>query len=78
MYVCVYGSVYNSPCLWEGCVCLCTGSSCVGVGYCFQREDFVVGCSVCSAGRSLGFSMSMFVSGICDQTSNISDYGVEV
>ena len=47
MYVCVYGSVYNSPCLWEGCVCLCTGSSCVGVGYCFQREDFVVGCSVC-------------------------------
>ena len=30
-----------------------------------------------SAGRSLGFSLSMFVSDICDQTSNISDYGVE-
>ena len=31
-----------------------------------------------SAGRSLGFSLSMFVSDICNQTSNISDYGVEV
>ena len=30
-----------------------------------------------SAGRSLGFSLSMFVSDTCDQTSNISDYGVE-
>ena len=31
-----------------------------------------------SAGRSLGFSLSMFVSDICNQTSNIFDYGVEV
>ena len=31
-----------------------------------------------SAGRSLGFSVSMFVSDICNQTSNIADYGVEV
>ena len=31
-----------------------------------------------SAGRSLGFSLSMFVSDICNQTSDISDYGVEV
>ena len=31
-----------------------------------------------SAGRSLGFSVSMFVSDICNRTSNISDYGVEV
>ena len=31
-----------------------------------------------SAGRSLGFFLSMFVSDICNQTSNISDYGVEV
>ena len=31
----------------------------------------------CSAGRSLGFSLSMFVSDICDQASNISDCGVE-
>ena len=31
-----------------------------------------------SAGRSFGFSVSMFVSDICNQTSNISDYGVEV
>ena len=30
-----------------------------------------------SAGRSLGFSMSMFVSDICDQTLNISNYGVK-
>ena len=32
----------------------------------------------CSAGRSLGFFLSKFVSDICNQTSNISDYGVEV
>ena len=31
-----------------------------------------------SAGRSLGFFLSKFVSDICNQTSNISDYGVEV
>ena len=31
-----------------------------------------------SAGRSLGFSVSMFVSDICNQTSNIADYRVEV
>ena len=30
-----------------------------------------------SAGRLLGFYLSMFVSEICKQTSNISDHGVE-
>ena len=30
-----------------------------------------------SAGRSHGFSLSMFALDIRDQTSNISDYGVE-
>ena len=36
-------------------------------------EDAVVD----SAGRSLGFYLSMFVSEICKQSSNISNHGVE-